>query len=307
MSDDSWSSDPWGTDRPAGWQGQGPTGQAEAPAPSGGQRPGGWRSLPEMLRNRRAARRVLSVLSVGLLLGGAGIFAYPFATDVYTDLFLQPGLEEDFEGPAFRQEYAARGADDGDPVTRLTIPSIGVETMVVEGTSLEALRAGAGHFPNTPLPGKEGNVTIAGHRTTYGKPFHRLDEVGAGSDLKLETPTGTHTYRVVAAPAHADGACPNGACWLTSPDDWSVARPDMDGSLLTLVTCHPKGSAAQRLVLRARLVGSVPQGDTAAREALDGGVTGLGRSAHGVGYTPRAAGPDKDVRRASGRRRCQDR
>ena len=51
---------------------------------------------------------------------------------------------------------------------------------MVEGTSPEALRAGAGHYPETPLPGQAGNVAIAGHRTTYGKPFNRLDEVAPG-------------------------------------------------------------------------------------------------------------------------------
>lgn len=269
MSDGPGSTGPWGGNRPSGWQSHGTTGQMPTatppPAPEG---PRGWRALPDMLRNRPAARRILSVISILLLLGGAGMFAYPFATDIYSDLFLQPGLEDEFDSPDFRQQYASRGASDGQPFTRLVIPSIGLDTMVVEGTSWKALRAGAGHYPNTPLPGEEGNVAIAGHRTTYGKPFNQLDKVEVGSKIRLQTPLAVHTYQVVGPPGNAEHPCPNGACWITHPRDWAVARPDMNGSLLTLTTCHPKGSAAQRLILRARLVGSVPRGETATREPL---------------------------------------
>ena len=60
------------------------------------------------------------------------------------------------------------------------IPALNVDTVVVEGTGATALRAGAGHYPNTPLPGEEGNVAIAGHRTTYGKPFANLDRLAVG-------------------------------------------------------------------------------------------------------------------------------
>lgn len=293
MSEGSWSTPSEGAQRPpdsSGWQSHGAAGRTGGAPPSGPQ-PGGWRSLPDMLRSRPAARRVLSVISVLLLLAGAGMFAYPFGTDIYSDLFLQPDLEKEFESPDFRQQYASRGASDGQPVTRLIIPSIGVDTMVVEGTSWKALRAGAGHYPNTPLPGEEGNVAIAGHRTTYGKPFNKLEQVGVGSEVKLETPMGVHTYHVVAAPGHAENPCQNGACWITHPSDWSVARPDMDGSMLTLTTCHPKGSAAQRLILRARLVGSVPHGDTAVRDPAASDTAADEGPAEAVGALTGAVSP----------------
>ena len=72
--------------------------------------------------------------------------------------------------------------------------------MVVEGTGASALRAGAGHYPNTPLPGEEGNVAIAGHRTTYGKPFANLDRLKPGDEIILETPVGKYTYKVSRDP-----------------------------------------------------------------------------------------------------------
>ena len=115
--------------------------------------------------------------------------------------------------------------------------------MVVEGTTASALRAGAGHYPNTPLPCESGNVAIAGHRTTYGKPFHNLDLMRPGDDIILETPIGSCTYKVSKAP------------FPVSPDDGSVVAPTSQPSL-TLTTCHPKGSAKQRLIVRAVLQGS---------------------------------------------------
>ena len=65
----------------------------------------------------------------------------------------------------------------GDAIGRIEIPVIGVKDYVVEGTDLENLRKGPGHYPDTPLPGDRGTVAIAGHRTTYGAPFRRIDEL----------------------------------------------------------------------------------------------------------------------------------
>lgn len=233
------------------------------PDPVGGSGPRGRVAyVVDALRTRPAARRVLSTLSVLLFLAGAGMFAFPFATDVYADRMLQRPLEAEFGTDAMRDKYAARQVESGDPLTRIIIPRLGVDAMVVEGTSQAALRAGAGHYPNTPLPGEAGNVAIAGHRVTYGRPFNRMDELRVGDEIKLETPLAMHTYRVVAHPDVAS-PCPNGACWVTHPHDWEVVAPT-PGSMLTLTTCHPKGSARERLILRAELVESVDRGPSAA-------------------------------------------
>lgn len=217
----------------------------------------------DAMRTRPGARRALSTLSILLFLAGAGMFAFPFATDIYADRMLQRPLEEEFGTDEMRDRYAAGGVESGDPLTRIIIPRLGVDTMVVEGTSQAALRAGAGHYPNTPLPGEAGNVAIAGHRVTYGRPFNRMDELRVGDEIKLETPLAMHTYRVVAHPGDAEAPCPSGACWVTDPHDWEVVS-ETPGSMLTLTTCHPKGSARQRLILRAELVDSVDRGPSAA-------------------------------------------
>ena len=82
--------------------------------------------------------------------------------------------------PDHRHDPTTGPAPEGEATARIVIPAIGVDKIVVEGVSLADLKKGPGHYPETPLPGQEGNAAIAGHRTTYGAPFHRLDELQAG-------------------------------------------------------------------------------------------------------------------------------
>ena len=221
---------------------------------------GGIAYFMDALKVRPAGRRALSTLAVLLCLGGAGMFAYPLVTDVYASRVLQRSLSNEYDGLT-EQKYVTRTVRIGDPLTRIIIPKLGVNAVVVAGTSLAALRAGAGHYSNTPLPGEQGNMAIAGHRTTYGKPFNRMDELVAGDKIRLETPLATYTYQVVPHPADVSGGCPNGACWITTPTDWGVIAPTTNPSL-TLTSCHPKGSAAQRIILRSELVSTGPPPQT---------------------------------------------
>ena len=214
--------------------------------------------LMDAVRLRPTGRRVLSLLSTMLFLAGAAIFAYPFFTDVYTTQLVQRPLADQFESAEIVQRYTSRTITAGEPLTRIVMPALGVDTVVVEGTSPAALRAGAGHYPATPLPGEVGNVAIAGHRTTYGKPFNRLDELHVGDTVQLVTPLEVHTYRVAPAPEGSGNVCPTGACWIVAPTQWEVVGPTA-GPALTLTTCHPKGSARQRLIIRAELIDSQPR------------------------------------------------
>jgi sortase A len=177
---------------------------------------------------------LLAIFAVGLL-------AYPLYTNFYQDR-LQTKLAIQYDKPETKRAYQTGELANGDPITKISIPAAGLKpTIVVEGTGNSALRAGAGHYPNTPLPGEEGNVAIAGHRTTYGKPFANLDHLKPGDDIILETPIGTYTYKVTKDP------------FVVVPTDFSVIS-QTPGKTLTLTTCHPKGSARQRLVIKAELV-----------------------------------------------------
>jgi len=137
----------------------------------------------------------------------------------------------------------------GDPIGRLTMPTIDSDHIVVQGVDLRLLRDGPGHFPQTPLPGQPGNAAIAGHRTTYGAPFGRLDELAPGDPITVTTVQGTFTYVVDAHPDRSGG---NSGHFIVGPDEVSILEQDA-ASRLTLMACHPKYSASQRIVVTATL------------------------------------------------------
>ncbi len=193
--------------------------------------------LVELLRAKPWLRRILSGVSILLLVGGVALVGYPFATNVWQDR-VQGRLKNQLASPQLEQAYRERRVGTGDSLTRLKIPSIGVDVVVVEGTTPSALRAGAGHYANTSLPCDVGNVAIAGHRTTFGKPFGNVDRLKPGDAIELATPIGGCVYEVSKPP------------YTVSPRDLSPLDPTSD-RILTLTTCHPKGSAAQRLIIRA--------------------------------------------------------
>lgn len=193
------------------------------------------------LRANPWSRRALSIVSAVLLMGAVAMLAYPAATNFMSDR-TQSRLDREIASPEIEQAYRERRVQDGDALTRIKIPAIDVDTVVVEGTSASALKAGAGHYPNTPLPCEAGNVAIAGHRTTYGRPFNHLDRLKDGDVIILTTPIGSCTYEITRAP------------FIVSPRDFSVVQNDPAKKMLTLTTCHPKGSARERLVVQATLV-----------------------------------------------------
>jgi sortase A len=156
--------------------------------------------------------------------------------------------------PSRRLAFAARAfaaqASPGDPIGRIRVPSAGVDDVVVEGTGGADLRRGPGHYPSTPLPGRPGTVAIAGHRTTYGAPFRHLDAVRKGDRVEVRMPYGTFAYRV-----ERTRIVPPTATWVTR-------RVAYDRLILS--ACHPLYSAAQRIVVFARLESARPRGAAAA-------------------------------------------
>jgi len=194
-------------------------------------------------RTSRWARRTLTGVSVLLLLGAVGLLGYPFYTNLYQD-YRQHQLGHQLASPSLRREYVSQSVPVGDSLTRIRIPKLGVNVVVVQGTTESALEAGAGHYPATPLPCSVGNVGIAGHRTTYGKPFNQINLLVPGDLIFLDTPLGSCTYQVAKAP------------FVVYPNDLSVVAPPPDPTArwLTLTSCDPKGSAARRIVIRATYV-----------------------------------------------------
>lgn len=129
-----------------------------------------------------------------------------------------------------------------DIVGRIRIPSLDVEYIVVEGTTLDDLALGPGHYIGTSLPGQVGSVGIAGHRTGWGSPFIDLDKLRRGDEIILDTKRhGRFVYRVTGTT-------------VTHPRDVEVLQGDPDSDALyslTLTTCTPKYTSRDRLIIWA--------------------------------------------------------
>ncbi len=138
----------------------------------------------------------------------------------------------------------ARSLRDGAPIGRIVIPRIGLNMVVVEGTTTSDLERGPGHYDAasgaaTNLPGMGGVIAIAGHRTTFLHPFRHIDDLKSGDRITLAMPYGTFRYTVYL---HK----------IVSSTDWSILRRRRYEKLV-LSACHPLYSATHRWIVFARL------------------------------------------------------
>ncbi|HVV77393.1 MAG TPA: class E sortase [Mycobacteriales bacterium] len=225
---------------------------------------------------RRGGRRAVQGLIGLLCVSAAGVFAFPAVTD-FIGAQHQRHVTLNLNSSKFRTDFRNNDVPIGQGLTRLEIHNdrVQVSVVVVEGTSVAALQAGAGHYPETPYPCAQGNVGIAGHRTTYGRPFNRLNEMRAGDTVTLVTPIGTCTYEVV--PPFGGHTNP----FIVSPSDTLVVSQIGNlatGHWLTLTSCNPPGSDAQRIVLRLKMISSTvrvaqpgPRPGTTGPSSVEGG------------------------------------
>lgn len=153
----------------------------------------------------------------------------------------QARLEEAFaKAPKLRRSAPSRQPLPGGVIAKIGFPTLNRNYFVVQGTGTSDLRKGPGHYPDTKLPGKGGTVAIAGHRTTYGAPFRTIDRLKQGDRIRLQMRYGTFEYRVQMTK-------------IVAPTEVSVTR-DRGYERLVLTACHPLYSAAQRIVVFAKLV-----------------------------------------------------
>ncbi len=134
---------------------------------------------------------------------------------------------------------ALNRAEAGDPLGRVSAETIDVDFAFSQGTGDEQLREGPAHYQETSLPGQGGTVGIAGHRTTYSAPFREVDELEKGDPITVSMPYGEFTYAVEDTR-------------IVPPDALEVLQDD-GGERLVLTACHPLYSAAERIVVFARL------------------------------------------------------
>ncbi len=185
---------------------------------------------------KRTHQKVTVIATTALLVvGGLALMCYPKLTDARYS-YEQWRLGTATAAAAERSDTGAVVLGEGT-VALLEIPAIGLSAYVVEGTGDGSLAKGPGHYPATPLPGEDGNVGIAGHRTMHGHVFNELDKLSPGDEIHTATETRGATYTVTEVK-------------VVDPNETDVVAPT-DDNRLTLTTCHPIGSAAQRLVVVA--------------------------------------------------------
>ena len=221
---------------------------------------------------RRKRSRWMRLVGDLLLITGGLVLAYPFWSAAYAQV-QQSRLDSAYreESAAFVQDLNA-GKDTrthdvsdaelvrrlavlygkkikpGDPVGRLLIPRIKLDRLVQQGVGgkmaldpegdTTLLRNGPVHYGITPLPGAGEPFAVAGHRTTYGAPFYKLDKLSRGDPIFVDTPYARFHYVVVKTTT-------------VDPTDTGVLLDR--GYALVLTTCTPPYSAAHRLVVWATL------------------------------------------------------
>ncbi len=152
--------------------------------------------------------------------------------------------ERDAQLAAFKaaaDAFAATvGGETGEPIGRIIIPSIDLDVVMLEGTSTGDLKEGPGHWEETPFPGQGGNFVVSGHRTTYGAPFYKFDDVEVGDEVYLVLPYAVARYRVTKV-------------FIVYPDEVDTVG-QRGREQVSLAACHPIYSAKQRIVVQGDLM-----------------------------------------------------
>jgi len=127
----------------------------------------------------------------------------------------------------------------------ILIPKIGLVHPIFEGVWLTVVDHGPGHWPGSAQPGRIGNSVFAGHRVTHTHPFLNLDQLAVGDSVVFDMPYGVYTYAVTSIT-------------IVLPTDIAITDPTRTPTI-TLFACNPKHSAAQRIVVKGKLISSQPK------------------------------------------------
>jgi sortase A len=155
-------------------------------------------------------------------------------------------LHTDRQRIALLARALKRTAPRGSGVGRLSIPSLGVSYLLVNGTDTASLIKGPGIYPQTGFPGSSGTTAVAGHRTTFLAPFRNIDRLRPGQTIHIQMPYADLTYAVEKTR-------------IVLPTDFSIIKP-AGYQRLVLSACDPPFSAARRIIVFSRLVANAPRG-----------------------------------------------
>jgi sortase A len=143
----------------------------------------------------------------------------------------------------------------GKGLAMIRIPRFGDDYhfVIIEGVSRKDLRKGPGHYPGTALPGQIGNFVVSGHRTTYSAPFNRLGDLDRGDKILIDTRDEQFVYKVTDRQIVKPSATQVTAPVPLHPRQKPTKR------MITLTTCHPKYSAAKRMIIFGELTSALPR------------------------------------------------
>lgn len=186
---------------------------------------------------RLSVRDLVSLFFLGI---GLGLIVY-VASQYWGMYHSQKQLEAEWEKQATM--VASPGLPKLSPeemLTRVSIPKIGLDAIVVEGATRKQLAIGPAHIKDTALPGETGNAVITGHRDTF---FRHIYELQKGDAIFVRRNGEVFKYEVTGKK-------------IVKPEDVSVLQQTTDAEL-TLITCYPVyyiGPAPDRLVVFSKLV-----------------------------------------------------
>lgn len=171
----------------------------------------------------------------------------------------------DGRSPGIPQRITPEGVPSGKAFAIIRIPRFGVDYArpVLEDTTRSILEQGVGHYRDTAMPGELGNFSVAGHRTTYGKPFNQIHTLVKGDKIIVQTQGG---FAVYAVSEHE----------IVRPDEVWVIDPvpgekgaTPTKAIMTMTACHPMFSARQRWITHSELVGVYPRAEDIPGEYLE--------------------------------------
>jgi sortase A len=246
---------------------------------------------PPLRPRRRGTHRIVRAIGIlGRVFVGAGLIllfytAYLlWGTGVYTKQEQERAVDQLKRNPIVTEAHLSKGKIPparpagavrlGEPLFTLKIPKIGLETVVVQGVGRDQLKKGPGHFPDCKAspgtsecaddarwPGESGNVPISGHRTTYGAPFFRLNELEKGDVIDFISGRVRYRYKVREQK-------------VVDPVTGFHEVEQHGRDEVTLTTCHPRFTAAQRMVIHGDYIGAQLVSATAGTGAGSGPLQG---------------------------------
>lgn len=218
---------------------------------------------PQLLERARAlyakARPLVNRRVISLALVVIGVLLLGYVAGEYWGMYRsQKNLEAEWQRQAAAVSAPGKAPISPDQMlTRLQIPKIQVDAIVVEGASRRELSEGPGHMKQTAQPGETGNAVITAHRDTF---FRHIYELNKGDQIQVRRSGRTFIYEVTGKR-------------IVMPEDVSVIKTT-NNAQLTLITCYPTyyiGPAPKRLVVFSKLIDS------------DGQLTNQAAQAHATG------------------------